>query len=122
MIDERILSLDMSSKTGWASMVSSDKDIVLEEYGTLSQIHEPAGQYPVNYVDWAYAVTAEIFALIDRFAPDVLVIEETVAGSKGVYTQKILEWIHFLVAKFIKETNIKAIYLLTGSWRSEVGV
>jgi hypothetical protein len=121
VIEERILSLDMSTKTGWASMVSKELEIELEEYGTLPQIHEPTGQYPVNYVDWAYAVTAQIFELIDRFAPDVLVIEETVAGSKAVYTQKILEWIHFLVAKFIKETNIKAIYLLTGSWRSEVG-
>lgn len=121
MTEERVLALDMSTKTGWASMVSSENGIVLEEYGTLPQIHEPAGQYPVNYVEWAYAVTAQIFELIDRFAPETLVIEETVAGSKGVYTQKILEWIHFLVAKFIKETSIRAIYLLTGTWRSEVG-
>ena len=121
MTDERILALDMSTKTGWALMVSTDQSIFLEEYGTLSQIHEPEGQYPINYVEWAQACVSGIFELIDRLAPDTLVIEETVAGSKGVYTQKILEWIHFLVAKFIKETNIKAIYLLTGTWRSEVG-
>jgi hypothetical protein len=121
MTDERILALDMSSKTGWASMISTQNGIVLEEYGTALQIHEPEGKYPTNYVEWAFACFGQIEALIDRFAPDVLVIEETVAGSKGVYTQKILEWIHFLVAKFIKETNIKAIYLLTGTWRSEVG-
>ena len=121
MIEERILALDMSSKTGWASMVSTKDGIQLEEYGTLPQIHEPEGKYPSNYVEWAYACFGQISELIDRFAPEVLVIEETVAGSKGVYTQKILEWIHFLVAKFIKETSIKAIYLLTGTWRSEVG-
>ena len=123
MIEERILSLDMSTKTGWASMVSTKDGIELEEYGTIPAIHAEniSGQYPHNYVDWAYECFAKIAELVDRFAPDVLVIEETVAGSKGVYTQKILEWIHFLVAKFIKETNIKAIYLLTGSWRSEVG-
>ena len=104
-------------------MISSDSGIVLESYGTLEQIHGEGmqGQYPVNYVVWAYTCFAQIEELIDRFAPDVLVIEETVAGSKAVYTQKILEWIHFLVAKYIKETNIKAIYLLTGAWRSEVG-
>src|SRR6202521_2315614 len=121
MTEERILALDMSSKTGYASMVSTKDGILLEEYGTVPQIHEPCGQYPINYVDWAHACLNQILELIDRFAPDTLVIEETVAGSKGVYTQKILEWIHFLVAKFIKETNIRAIYLLTGSWRSEVG-
>jgi hypothetical protein len=121
MEDERILALDMSTKTGWALMISTDQSVFLEEYGTLPQIHEPEGQYPINYVEWAHACVSGIFGLIDRLAPDTLVIEETVAGSKGVYTQKILEWIHFLVAKFIKETNIRAIYLLTGTWRSEVG-
>ncbi len=121
MNEERILALDLSTKTGWASMVSTKDGIELEAYGTVPQIHQPAGQYPVSYVYWAYLVFAEIEKLIDQFAPDTLVIEETVAGSKAVYTQKILEWIHFLVAKFIEETSIRAIYLLTGTWRSEVG-
>lgn len=121
MNEERILSLDMSTKTGWASMVSSKDGIVLECYGTIPQIHEPQGQYPCNYVEWAYLCFGQIEQLIEEHAPDVLVIEETVAGSKAVYTQKILEWIHFLVAKFVRETKIKAIYLLTGAWRSEVG-
>jgi YD repeat-containing protein len=123
VIEERILALDLSTKSGWASMVSTKEGIVLEEYGTAPQIHEQdiAGEYPVKFVDWAHACFSQIEELIDRFAPDVLVIEETVAGSKAVYTQKILEWIHFLVAKFIKETSIKCIYLLTGTWRSEVG-
>lgn len=121
MIEERILALDMSTKTGWASMVSSKDGIHLEAHGTIDQIHEPVGEYPSNYVVWAYACYDKIAEIVDRFAPDVLVIEETVAGSKGVYTQKILEWIHFLVAKFITESKIKAIYLLTGTWRSEVG-
>lgn len=121
MTEERILALDVSTKTGWASMVSGPNDIALEAYGTIPQIHTPFGQYPASFIDWAYQCFAKIEELIDRFAPDVLVIEETVAGSKGVYTQKILEFIHFLLAKFIKESSIKAIYLLTGEWRSQVG-
>lgn len=121
MKDERVLALDMSTKTGWAFMISTKDGIELEAYGTIPQIHQPEGKYPASYVEWAYAVVGEIDQIIERFAPEVLVIEETVAGSKAVYTQKILEWIHFLVAKYIKETNIKAIYLLTGTWRSEVG-
>jgi len=121
LIEERILSLDISSKTGYASMVSSGGDLVLEAYGTLPAIHEPAGQYPANYVEWAALCFSAIMELIDRFAPDVLVIEETVAGSKAVYTQKFLEWCHYRLAVFIKETNIKSVYLLTGAWRSETG-
>lgn len=102
-------------------MVSTDSGIELEEYGTLPAIHEPDGSYPSNYVIWAYAVFNEIEVLIKRFRPDVLAIEETVAGSKAVYSQKFLEWVHFLLAKYIKESNIRSVYLLTGAWRSEVG-
>ena len=95
MNKERILTLDISSKTGWASMVSTQEGIELEGYGTLPQIHEPEGMYPENYVDWVYSVFAAIEELIKRFVPDRLVIEETVAGSKAVYSQKFLEWVHF---------------------------
>lgn len=118
---ERVLSLDMSTKTGFALLISKSAGIELEEYGQIPQIHMPEGQYPESFVDWAYAVFAKIFEIIDRLKPDVLVVEETVAGSKSVYSQKILEWIHFLLAKFIKESKIRAVYLLTGAWRSEVG-
>lgn len=118
---KRVLSLDMSSKTGWALIISSDECLKLEEYGMIPKSSEPPGKYPSNYVDWAYQVFGEINKLIDRLKPDVLVIEETVAGSKQVYSQKILEWIHFLVAKFIKESNIETVYMLTGSWRAETG-
>lgn len=117
----RVLSLDMSSKTGWALITSSDEGYTLVESGIIQKSSEPAGQYPSNFVDWAYQVFGEIEALINRLQPNVLVIEETVAGSKQVYSQKILEWIHFLVAQFIKKSGIKATYLLTGTWRSEVG-
>lgn len=120
MIEERILSLDISSKTGWALLVSGDT-YFLESCGQIPEINEPEGVYPQNYVQWAYTCFGEIVKLIADHAPDTLVIEETCAGSKNVYSQKILEFIHFLVAKLIKETNIKAIYLLTGAWRSEVG-
>lgn len=120
MIEERILALDVSTKTGWALLVSG-KTLSLETYGQIPQIHEPEGAYPENYVDWATEIYLKIVDLIDNLAPDVLVIEETAAGSKNVFSQKILEWIHFLVAKFIKETRIRVIYFLTEQWRREVG-
>jgi hypothetical protein len=118
---ERVLSLDISSKTGWALLVSSPSDIELEAYGQVPQIPQPDGSYPGNFVDWAYKCFGEIVKLIDRLTPDVLVIEETAAGSKSIHSQKILEFIHFLVAKFIKDTGIRAIYLMTEQWRRETG-
>lgn len=121
ILPERVLSLDMSSKTGWASLVSSESGIVLEEYGTIPAIHQPEGKYPGVFVDWAQLCFHQIILLIDKFKPDVLVIEETCAGSKSVYSQKFLEYCHYVLAKYIRDTGIKSVYLLTGAWRSEVG-
>jgi Holliday junction resolvasome RuvABC endonuclease subunit len=121
MDTKRILSIDLSTKTGWASVISSDVGIELEGYGMIPQIPQPNGPYPSCFIDWAYLVFNGIEGLIEKFRPDMLAIEETVAGSKAVYSQKILEYSHFLLAKYIKENNIESIYLLTGAWRSEVG-
>lgn len=121
MENERILSLDMSTKTGWALIVSTKDGPALEEYGQIPQIPEPAGKYPSNYVDWAYLCFGKIVELVDRLAPDTLVIEETASGSKNIYSQKILEYIHFLVAKMIKECQIKTVYMMTEQWRRETG-
>jgi Holliday junction resolvasome RuvABC endonuclease subunit len=116
-----ILSIDLSTKTGWAVIISSDAGAGLVDYGMIRQIPQPDGPYPSCFVDWAYLVFNGIEDLIKKFKPDMLAIEETVAGSKAVYSQKILEYSHFLLAKHIKDSNIESIYLLTGAWRSEVG-
>lgn len=121
MKEERILSLDISTKTGWALLISSKEGCFPESAGRLTQISEPAGIYPENYVDWAYQCYGEISDLIDNTAPDVLIIEETSRGSKNNFSQKILEFIHFLVAKYIKETKIKSIYVMSEQWRRETG-
>lgn len=114
---DRILSLDISTKTGWALLVSDDQSYVLEAWGHIQKTAEPDGQYPGNYVDWAYQCFGEIVKLIDSHQPDVLVIEETASGSKNLYSQKILEYIHFLVARLIRDTGIRVMYLLTEEWR-----
>jgi Holliday junction resolvasome RuvABC endonuclease subunit len=119
---ERILSLDVSTKTGWSLLLSEGQDFVLEAYGKIEQLSEPKDwSYPISYVLWAKMCFIEIRSIIEKFTPDVLVIEETASGSKSAYSQKILEWIHFLLADFIKDSNIKAIYVLTEQWRRETG-
>jgi hypothetical protein len=121
-LSERILALDVSTKTGWSLIVSDGEDFTLEANGQMEPIVEPTDQpYPNNYVSWAYDCWIKITKLIDIHKPDVLVIEETASGSKSAYSQKILEWIHFLLAQTIKECNIKAIYMLTEQWRRETG-
>lgn len=121
VIAERVLSLDVSSKTGWALAISSKDGIELLEYGTQEPIPEPEGAYPGNFVDWAMMCFRRIVELIERTAPDVLVIEETSAGSKSIFSQKILEYIHFLLAKYIRDNSLNVVYFLTEVWRREVG-
>lgn len=90
-------------------------------YGTLEQIHQPQGNYPSNYVVWAYECFKEIQDLIDKFKPDTIVIEETSKGSKNAMSQKILEWIHFLLAQYIRSNSAKSVYIMTEEWRREIG-
>ena len=119
---ERVLSLDISTKTGWSLQLSGQGDISLEGYGQFKPISMPEDvPYPESFVDWANKVFSGILDLINKMKPDVLVIEETASGSKSIYSQKILEYIHFLVASYIKQTKIKAVYIMTEQWRRETG-
>lgn len=118
---ERVLSLDMSTKTGWAFILSGPDSVELVESGQFSKTVEPEGQYPGNYVDWAITCYTQIALLIQRFLPTVLVIEETAGGSKNAMSQKILEFIHFTVANHIKATGIKTRYYMTEQWRRLTG-
>lgn len=118
---ERVLSLDLSTKTGYCLLVSSDRGMILEAYGQIDKVSCPEDEsYPSSYVTWAYKCFEKVEELIECLNPDVLVVEE-VTRSKNALTQKILDYIHFLVAKFIQETGIRAIFFQTGEWRKEVG-
>jgi len=119
MNPERVLTLDISTKTGWCLIISSDKDISLEAHGQIAKVECPDERYPDSFVSWAYLCYDEIEKIFNKHAPDVLVIEETAANSKSSHSQKILEFIHFLTARLVKETGIKCVYLQTGEWRSE---
>lgn len=120
-MQDRVLSLDISTKTGWALLVSEEQSYELEAWGHIPKTAEPEGQYPGNYVDWAYQCFGELVKLIDTHHPNVLVIEETASGSKNIYSQKILEYIHFLLARLIRDTKIRVMYLMTEEWRRLAG-
>lgn len=122
MASERVLSLDISTKTGYALLISnSDGTYHLEKYGQIPQVHQPDGSYPSSFVTWASTCFEKIREVIDETNPDVLIIEETSAGSKAIYTQKILEWIHYLMATMITHNKWKVVYTLTEQWRRETG-
>lgn len=120
MKSERILSLDISTKLGYCLATSSDEGFKLETYGQSPKIEYPKVPYPVGYVMWAEQCFSNILKLIKEHKPTILVIEETAANSKSSHSQKILEWIHFLVASHIRDTKIDSVYLMTGTWRKAV--
>lgn len=119
---DRILALDISTKTGWAFALSSDENgIQLIDYGTNDKLSEPEGRYPENYIIWAYNCFELILNRIKDYNPTILIIEETAGGSKDAHSQKILEFIHFLVAHYIRSTGFDCQYYETEAWRRIVG-
>ena len=122
MIPQKVLSLDVSSKTGFCFFATSEEGMKLLDYGQIPKVECPCQyEFPENYVEWAKEVFVTLEALITRFQPEVLVIEQTCAGSKNAFSQKILEWIHFLLADYIVAQDIAVKYRLTGEWRKEIG-
>ena len=121
MTQEKVLALDLSTKTGWSFVLMSEEGMRLMDYGTIPQIPKPNEPYPGSFVSWAYLVFNSILELINKFQPSMLVIEETSKGSKNAMSQKILEYSHFLLAKYIKESHIGTTYILTEEWRREIG-
>ena len=118
MTPEKVLALDLSTKTGWSFVLMSEEGMKLMDYGTIPQIPKPNEPYPGSFVSWAYLVFDAILELINKFQPSMLVIEETSKGSKNAM---ILEYSHFLLAKYIKESHIGTTYILTEEWRREIG-
>lgn len=115
---EKVLSLDISTKTGYSLGIISNGEFQLVVYGQVPKIECPDENYPGSYVKWAYKCWDAIEKLIEEHQPDVLIIEE-VTKSRNAMSQKILDFVHFLVARFIRETGIKNFYFMTGTWRKE---
>jgi Holliday junction resolvasome RuvABC endonuclease subunit len=118
----KILSLDISTKTGWSlAEIIDNKTYNLIDAGTLDKRDQPHDDYPKNYLDWACNCAIDIEKLIEQYTPDRLIIEETSKGSKNNFSQKILEFIHCFVAMYISKFKIKTTYYRTEEWRRMVG-
>lgn len=112
-----ILSLDISTKTGWSVADIKDGQYFLMCAGTLQKREIPHDEYPKNYLDWAIDCASDIEELINSHKPDILVIEETSKGSKNNFSQKILEFIHCFMAMYITKHKFPTHYYRTEEWR-----
>lgn len=114
-----LLSLDMSTKTGWSLFKNGD----LIDFGVINSQFKlkEAGAYPWNYVKVSNLMAKRIIEeLVVKFKPDEIVIEETNKG-KNRYTQKILEFTHRALLAELEVMKSKVFYLSTSSWRHALG-
>jgi hypothetical protein len=110
----------MSTKTGWSLAIVHPDRYELLEYGQIPKIEKPEAEYPSDYVLWAHDCATQIIAIVEKHTPDRLIIEETAGGSKNNFSQKILEFIHYLIGKYIMDKKIPVTYYKTGEWRTYV--
>lgn len=123
----RILSLDLSTKSGWAVFV----DGKYEKSGELKQVKvenfnvndKPWTQpeYPWNIMDAANSIAIGIEKLIIQEQPTFIVIENSVKG-KNSQTQRLIEWFHFTVLTILKNRSLPFAYMMPSEWRSAVNL
>jgi len=113
----RILGLDLSTSTGWASLDTETNQL---KYGCLTIPNtESLGEYPNNFVDAAYLMADKVCDIAKIEKPDVIVTEETNKGHNR-FSQKILEMIHLAVLTKLRDINAPVPkYINTGEWRGK---
>jgi Holliday junction resolvasome RuvABC endonuclease subunit len=118
----KILSLDISTKTGWAFAEIKNNEFKLLEYGICKKRnikdYSKDYVYPADYLNLSNTCFNDILKIYQKYQPDILVIEETSKGSKNNYSQKTLEFIHYNIANFVTEYQIPTHYFMTGEWRN----
>ena len=117
----RILSLDISSKTGWAV----HEDLNLMNYGVIRveikdfNVNKDPNKhesYPYNLLDASNEMARLLAKLIADINPDEIVIENTVKG-RNRHTQRLLEWLHKAMIEEIRGLNRRFYYLDPSEWR-----
>lgn len=119
----KVLSLDLSTHTGWAVLESNPQQasISLIGHGCCKAISCPK-LYPYGYIFKAKELAEQIEQVYDAYLPDFIVVEDTNRGQQR-YTQKFLEFIHFAVFdKFILNGWEKIYYISSSEWRSHQAV
>src|SRR4051812_18371743 len=95
----RFISLDLSTKAGWAYFEVADGKLTLLESSQITPIPELKGfPYPESYLRWSQKVMDALLEVMSTRPHQWLVTEETTSGSKNNFDQKILEWVHLRFA------------------------
>lgn len=118
----KLLCLDLSTCSGWSVLIDGN----LSQFGTIKHKvvgDETSENYPMNFIEMSDGFAIDVHQLIDKYKPDVIVIEETNKG-KNRFSQKQLEFIHYAVNDEIFNMSFKGKvhYLDTSEWRTLLGL
>jgi len=124
----RVLSLDASTKSGWALFV----DGKLTDSGALTPVKiedfnvnkdpQLSPHYPYNIFDGARQVSVLVHELLMKCSPvDVVVVENTNKG-KNRHTQRFLEFMHFCILGMLRSVKQPMVYMDTSEWRQIMGL
>jgi hypothetical protein len=125
----RVLSLDASTKCGWALFVDGElaksgalRPVFVEGFNPNDNETTRKPHYPYNTVYAARAVADLVRHLIwDQGPLDRVVIENTNKG-KNRNTQRILEFIHYVLLSYFENRMDLIQYMDTSEWRRIVGL
>ncbi len=118
----KLLSLDLSSKSGWAfwneeTLVEWGQfDVPIEDFN-VNKDPNKSPQYPYNLIDSALKVADTMATLIELKNPTNIVVENTVKG-RNRHTQRFLEFMHFAVSVRLREMNRQFSYMDPSEWRN----
>jgi rRNA-processing protein FCF1 len=111
------LALDMSTKTGWALFNESAQPV---RFGKIiNETKWDSLEYPKNFIQISEEMATEISKLITPDVTDVVIEEINKTSSRfgSRFSQKLLDFIHFAVAKKLLDLPVKIHYINTSDWR-----
>lgn len=112
----KVLSLDLSTSSGWAVLCSNLSEIELVDFGCYKALPSTRN-YPYNFLERADGIAENLYSVYLKYLPDFIIIEDTNLGQQR-FTQKFLEFIHATVLRSFFEIKKKVYYVSTSEWRS----
>jgi hypothetical protein len=122
----KILSLDLSSETGWSIFINglyhtsgTLEKIFIEDFNVNNNPNK-SNKYPLNIINAINQIVQNINEKYLEYKPDIILIEGSVKG-KNRHTQKFIEWLHLMIFLQFKDiVNVK--YMDVSEWRKIVNL
>jgi Holliday junction resolvasome RuvABC endonuclease subunit len=117
----RVLGLDLSTKTGYAVVDSSDGLIAYDKLEYSTDESFPLEEY--RYIHISQRIASGVRDVLGKYPTDAIVIEQVNLG-RNRHSQKFLDFIHYAVLQMLRDVDYKGIvaYADTSAWRKELGI